>query len=99
MGVSILSYNSSVQFGLLTDAALTPDPDRIVERFAPELERLLLAVLMEPWDAQRDPLVVERELAAAARALRALTPTLSRSRGRGGLRLRRDTLARPPGTG
>jgi WS/DGAT/MGAT family acyltransferase len=99
MGVSILSYNSSVQFGLLTDAALTPDPDRIVARFAPEFERLLLAVLMEPWDAQRDPRVVERELVAAARAPGPLTPTHSRSRARGSLRANTDALVRPRGTG
>jgi hypothetical protein len=69
MGVSILSYNGGVQFGLLTDAALTPDPNRIVQRFAPEFERLLLALLMEPWDGLRDPGVVERELTAEAHAL------------------------------
>jgi WS/DGAT/MGAT family acyltransferase len=65
MGVSILSFAGGVQFGLITDAGLTPDPERIVERFALEFNRLLMTVLMEPWDMQRDPALVERELARA----------------------------------
>ncbi|MCC6608825.1 MAG: wax ester/triacylglycerol synthase family O-acyltransferase [Burkholderiales bacterium] len=69
MGVSILSYNDGVQFGLITDRRLVPDPERIVARFRPEFEKLLVALLMEPWDVRRDPGTIERELAAAARAL------------------------------
>jgi diacylglycerol O-acyltransferase / wax synthase len=70
MGVSILSYNGSVQFGLITDAGRVPDPERVIAGFRPEFERLLLTVLMEPWDLQREPELVERELAAAARRSR-----------------------------
>ena len=40
MGVSILSYNGQVQFGLVTDRGLCPDPERISSRFAPEFETL-----------------------------------------------------------
>jgi WS/DGAT/MGAT family acyltransferase len=65
MGVSILSYAGGVQFGLITDAGMVPDPERVIAGFRPEFERLLLTVLMEPWDAQRPPALVERELAAA----------------------------------
>jgi WS/DGAT/MGAT family acyltransferase len=50
MGVSILSFNGQVQFGLITDAALVPDPKSIVARFKPEFEQLLYFVLMEPWE-------------------------------------------------
>jgi diacylglycerol O-acyltransferase len=49
MGVSILSFNGQVHFGLITDAALVPDPEQIIRRFAPEFERLLYHVLMNPW--------------------------------------------------
>ena len=49
MGVSILSYGGGVQFGLITDRGLCPDPEAIIERFAPEFERLLLVTLMMPW--------------------------------------------------
>jgi len=47
MGVSILSYAGKVQFGLITDAALTPDPDAVVGRFPEEFEKYLYYVLMD----------------------------------------------------
>jgi hypothetical protein len=49
MGVSILSYNSQVQFGLITDRALCPDPERVIAKFAPEFDKLVLTTLMAPW--------------------------------------------------
>lgn len=47
MGVSILSYAGNVQFGLITDAALTPDPEAIIGRFEREFEAYLYHVLLE----------------------------------------------------
>ena len=41
----------AVQFGLITDAKMCPDPEDIVENFAPEFEKLLLLALMSPWPA------------------------------------------------
>jgi WS/DGAT/MGAT family acyltransferase len=64
MGVSILSYNGGVQFGLITDAARVPDPESVIAHFRPEFDRLLMTILMEPWDMKRDPALVERELRA-----------------------------------
>jgi WS/DGAT/MGAT family acyltransferase len=57
MGVSILSYDGRIQFGVITDAGLVPDPDRIVGRFADEFEKLRWIVLMSPWggEAQAGP--------------------------------------------
>jgi diacylglycerol O-acyltransferase / wax synthase len=49
MGMSILSYANGVQFGLITDARMCPDPEAIVAGFAPEFEKLLLLALMSPW--------------------------------------------------
>jgi WS/DGAT/MGAT family acyltransferase len=49
MGVSILTYAGRVQFGLITDSGLCPDPEAIVANFAPEFEKLLLLALMMPW--------------------------------------------------
>jgi WS/DGAT/MGAT family acyltransferase len=46
MGVSLLSFNNRVQLGLITDAALTPDPDEIVKHFQPEFEQLLYHALL-----------------------------------------------------
>jgi len=51
MGVSILSYAGGVQFGLVTDAKMCPDPEAIVERFAPEFGKLMWLALMAPWPA------------------------------------------------
>ena len=48
MGVSIFSYAGGVQFGLITDAALTPDPEAVVSRFPEEFEKYLYYVLLDP---------------------------------------------------
>jgi diacylglycerol O-acyltransferase len=47
MGVSILSFDGQVQYGLMTDAALVPDPEAVIAHFRPEFEKLLYFVLME----------------------------------------------------
>jgi diacylglycerol O-acyltransferase len=62
MGVSILSYNDEVQFGVVTDRKLCPDPDQVIARFVPEFEKLLLATLLAPWpwDVPPGPDEVER---------------------------------------
>ncbi|HJV63975.1 MAG TPA: wax ester/triacylglycerol synthase family O-acyltransferase [Albitalea sp.] len=49
VGVSILSYGGGVQFGLITDEHLCPDPQHIIDRFEPEFEKLLMVTLMLPW--------------------------------------------------
>ena len=59
MGVSILSYNGKVQFGLVTDRGLCPDPDRVIERFAPEFDKLVLSTLMSPWPWEEPPTAEE----------------------------------------
>lgn len=50
MGVSILSYNGRVHFGLIADQGRVADPDAIAQRFACEVEKLTLLTLMEDWD-------------------------------------------------
>jgi WS/DGAT/MGAT family acyltransferase len=40
MGASLFSYAGHVQFGLITDAGMVPDPERIVERFPVEFRKL-----------------------------------------------------------
>jgi WS/DGAT/MGAT family acyltransferase len=51
VGVSIFSYGGGVQFALITDSKLCPAPQQIIDRFAPELEKLLWVTLMLPWAA------------------------------------------------
>jgi WS/DGAT/MGAT family acyltransferase len=50
VGVSILSYAGGVQFGLITDKRLCDEPQRIIDRFEPEFEKLVLALCMLPWE-------------------------------------------------
>jgi diacylglycerol O-acyltransferase / wax synthase len=49
LGVSILSYGGSVQFGVMTDTAMCPDPQGIIDQFEPEFAKLSLVTLMLPW--------------------------------------------------
>jgi hypothetical protein len=51
LGVSILSYAGGVQFGLIADTALCPQPQKIIDLFGPEFETLLTLTLMLPWNA------------------------------------------------
>jgi diacylglycerol O-acyltransferase / wax synthase len=51
MGLSILSYNGHVHFGLIADGNCVADPDAIVKRFVREVEKLTLITLMEDWDS------------------------------------------------
>ncbi len=54
MGVSIFSYAGRVQFGLVTDAALTPDPEAVVGRFGEEFHKYLYYVLLDPPEEPTD---------------------------------------------
>lgn len=49
MGLSILSYHGHVHFGVIADGKLVPDPEPLVQRFAREVEKVMLAVMMEDW--------------------------------------------------
>ena len=49
VGVSILSYAGGVQFSLITDRALCPHPQQVIDRFEPEFDKLLWLTLMLPW--------------------------------------------------
>jgi WS/DGAT/MGAT family acyltransferase len=51
LGISILSYNGNVHFGLIADAKRMPDPAAVIGRFRVEFEKLLYATLMEDWQA------------------------------------------------
>jgi WS/DGAT/MGAT family acyltransferase len=64
VGVSILSYNGGVQFGLVTDKRLCDNPQDIIDRFAPEFAALSYALLLLPWDENVDPKLAERALFA-----------------------------------
>jgi hypothetical protein len=40
MSVAIFSYAGEVTMGVMTDAGLVPDPEKIIEAFEPELDSL-----------------------------------------------------------
>lgn len=66
MGVSILSYNNRVHFGLVVDRKLVGDPEAIIDRFPGQFEKLLFVTLMSPWERDLDARQVERSLGALA---------------------------------
>lgn len=50
VGLSILSYDGLVQFGLVADARLVPDPEAVIRHFRPEFEKLLYLAMMGDWN-------------------------------------------------
>lgn len=50
LGVSILSYDGKVYFGLISDRRLIAKPGEIICRFKAEFEKLLYLGLMLPLD-------------------------------------------------
>ena len=69
VGVSILSYGGGVQFGLVSDKRLCPEPQRIIDRCAPEFAKLLWVTMMLPWGEPLDaPAPPARQSASPARS-------------------------------
>jgi diacylglycerol O-acyltransferase / wax synthase len=64
LGVSILSYNNAVQFGLITDRRLLPDPETVIPLFRSEFEKMLTALMLHDWGTPLDPVALEQALAA-----------------------------------
>jgi diacylglycerol O-acyltransferase len=52
IGISIMSYQNHVHFGLIADGRLMPDPDAVIRRFGPEFEKLLYLAMLSDWDEQ-----------------------------------------------
>jgi WS/DGAT/MGAT family acyltransferase len=59
LGISILSYNGRVHFGLIADAKLIPDPDAVIKRFGPEFDKLLYLALMGDWSQEMNSVAAE----------------------------------------
>ena len=55
MGISILSYDGGVQFGIVTDRNLIADPEPVAQLFARQFEQLLFVALLGAWDAPPGP--------------------------------------------
>jgi hypothetical protein len=52
VGVSILSYDGKVFFGLIVDRRLIAHPGRIIQKFKPELEKLMYLAMMLPQETR-----------------------------------------------
>jgi WS/DGAT/MGAT family acyltransferase len=50
MGISILSYNGKVEFGLIVDKNLVSDPENVIKEFPNQFENLLDCMMLHPWD-------------------------------------------------
>jgi hypothetical protein len=95
MGVSILSYGGGVQFGLITDKKLCPEPQRIIDRFAPEFAKLLWVTMMLPWGDQIEALEPNGTPANGAPA-RSAPPARSRATTGGRRRAARASASASP---
>ncbi len=81
VGISILSYNGRVHFGLIADARRIPDPQSVIDRFAPEFEKMLLIALMEDWTAPITAADADATLARHATAVRRTSEKVQKTRG------------------
>lgn len=52
LGISILSYNGKVFFGLISDYRLLPEPSAVISRFKAEFEKLLYLGMMLPLEGR-----------------------------------------------
>jgi WS/DGAT/MGAT family acyltransferase len=69
LGVSILSYAGGVQFGVIGDRRLCPEPQALIDAFAPQFDDLLLLASMLPPEqlatGEVDPQALEDRLFGA----------------------------------
>jgi len=55
LGISIMSYDGGVQFGIVTDRNLIADPEPVAQLFAGQFEQLLFVTLLGSWDSPPPP--------------------------------------------
>jgi hypothetical protein len=52
MGISILSYNGQVEFGLIVDKKCVPQPHQVIIRFPEQFAQLKELMMLHPWDGE-----------------------------------------------
>jgi len=52
IGISILSYNGQVEFGLIADKNLVPQPHQVIMRFPQQFAQLKELMMLHPWDGE-----------------------------------------------
>ena len=67
VGASIISYDGKIQFGVVTDRAISSRPQAIARGFGQAFEALVLTTLMSPWPEQGaiDPSLAEAAVTAS----------------------------------
>ena len=65
LGISILSYNGKVFFGLISDRRLVPEPKKIIDRLQSEFEKLMYLGMMLPLKGRPSGAQAESLLANA----------------------------------
>jgi len=55
LGISALSYDDGVQFGIIADKNIVEEPEDIARRFRSQFDQLLWIALMGSWDGPPDP--------------------------------------------
>jgi hypothetical protein len=73
LGVSILSYGGGVQFGVITDSTLCPDPQKIIDGFEPEFAKLSAVHHMLPTTPKATPAKAAKA-AKAAKSVKTAKP-------------------------
>ncbi|HET6602648.1 MAG TPA: wax ester/triacylglycerol synthase family O-acyltransferase [Xanthomonadaceae bacterium] len=89
LGLSILSYDGRVHFGMISDARRVPDPRSVTRRFRAELDKLIYIALMEDWEAP-----IEAADAAATLHRYVLSAPASSERAASSTRRRRTSRSR-----
>jgi WS/DGAT/MGAT family acyltransferase len=82
LGISVLSYAGQVYFGMISDKKLLKTPERVVERFAPEFEKLLLATTVGALATKKKAARKKPRSRPAAAGRRSPTPPKGRGRGK-----------------
>ncbi len=52
MGISILSYNGNVEFGLIVDKNLVPQPHEVIANFPKQFVQFSELMMLHPWDGE-----------------------------------------------
>jgi hypothetical protein len=91
VGISVLTYAGQVFVGMIADADVVPDPQRVVDLFAPEFDRLRRSVGAEVLARERRASVAAAPAGARRRTRTATKPRIgTRGRKRSKTRRRAD---------
>lgn len=80
IGVSILSYDQKVQFGLIADRRFIPEPQQVTQLFRAEFEKIVTGALLHHWAGPLDAQALEAQIEAELGELATAPATLPTAR-------------------